>query len=201
MLVKKLNESIEKEKEILNKKPIAGGSQEGQSLYKTSATPFSFQKHPKTTSLVVPPPPHSLKLNNKRLNNTNFVRNPYVSKAPGDKLVGTSKTLPAPISVANVAAATSAGFGPSFQNYAKVDNRPKSLMITGIDNNQEKTSLVNFVRSLGCQIESVIDQNNSEGALSSESGGEQLSIQINFASRKDAEIVSSTIPQKNTDRL
>ena len=131
----------------------------------------------------MPPPPHSLKLNNKRLNNTNFLRNPY--KAASDKLAGTSKTLPAPVSVANVAAAA---FGASsFQSYARVDNRPKSLMVTGIENEQEKTSLVNFVRSLGCQIESIIDQ-NSEGALLSET--EQLSIQLNFASRKDAEIVS-----------
>ena len=198
-LVRKLNESIEKEKTILKNNatalesssaPTSSAGSTTTSLFKPSATPFSFQKHPKTTSLVLPAPPHALKLNNKRLNNTNFLKNTFMASG-GKPLEKAAKTLsvPTPITIAPSAAASNPF------SYAKIDNRPKQLLISGLENAQEKNSLVNFIKSLGIQIDSISDhiENSTESSSVDDNESatkELLSIVINFSTRKEAQIVS-----------
>jgi hypothetical protein len=122
------------------------------------------------SALIIPPPPHHLKLNNKRLNNTNFLKNQ--TSVPG---------VVNPTPIANASAALQSG------NYSKVaiDNRPKKLIITGVENAQEKTAIINFVKALGCQIESSTDVQKAANDSSN-----LLSFSISFTTRKDAEIVN-----------
>jgi hypothetical protein len=187
-LVKKLSESIEKEKEILKTKSVFGARTAPPVAVATTSTteaekpaesapsspslfvnqsPFSFSKTPKFTAAhSVPPPPHHLKLNNKRLNSsTNFLKKTsQMSKQFG----ASAKPSVNPASMYNF-------------SRISVDNRPRGLLFSGVENSQEKTLIVNFVNSLGCMVESVEDQANDT---------KLLSFVIVFATRKDAEIVS-----------
>lgn len=160
-LVKKLSESIEKEKDILN--DVAENSSN------FNARQFSFQKAsnipaaPKST----PAPPHSLKLNNLRQNQTNFLKNQAMKTANSQQ----SK------------AALSPTTNPAQPIFAKaaLDNRPKKLIITGVENIQEKEAILNFVNAIGCQVE------NSSEAEKNEASN-LFSFIVEFCSRKDAEI-------------
>lgn len=200
-LVKKLSESIEKEKEILKSKstsrPGVAAAAAAPSTVATAAStssstseakadeaekaestpsspslfvnqsPFSFSKTPKfAPAHIIPPPPHHLKLNNKRLNNsTNFLKK--TSQASKPFAPSASKAIPNPAALY------------SFSRIS-VDNRPRGLLFTGVENSQEKTMIVNFVNSLGCMVENVEDQANDT---------KLVSFVILFATRKDAEIV------------
>jgi hypothetical protein len=152
-LVKKLSESIEKEKEILNGK------------LSTLDKPVK----------PAPPPPHHLKLNNKRLNNTNFL------KTTGGGSPNLNKTYPSPgaagINKMNPSIAVSPASNPFSFSRVSVDRRPKQLLFTGLENEQEKTNIINLINQIGCQIENTNDQ-------------QPLSLTVNFLTRKDAEIVS-----------
>jgi len=75
-LIKKIGESIEKEKQILEKIRT-----ELSSINSSPSSMFAFSKTAKPTSPSIPPPPHYLKLNNKRLNNTNFLKTGSTSPA------------------------------------------------------------------------------------------------------------------------
>ena len=151
-LVKKLSESIEKEKEILSGK-----------LSNIPVKP-------------APPPPHHLKLNNKRLNNTNFLKttgggSPNLNKTyPSPGAANMNKTNP-PIGASPVQS------NPFSFSRVSVDRRPKQLLFTGLENDQEKTNIINLINQIGCQIENTNDQ-------------QPLSLTVNFLTRKDAEIVS-----------
>lgn len=183
-LVKKLSQSIEKEREILNNKNFETPS--SPSLF-ANTSPFTFQKVPTQKNIIIPPPVHSLKLNNKRLNNTNFLK----SKANHLLKSGAAATTTA----LTTSAASIVSTPPIPQNskpaylgsslpvqfsYSKIDNRPRQLTFSGFENSQEKNALINFINMIGCQIETVNDS-NSESAEP---------ISIHFASRKDAEIVN-----------
>ncbi|CAF0937366.1 unnamed protein product [Brachionus calyciflorus] len=179
-LVKKLSEAIDKEKEILNKK-IDALDQEKLDLDSTKPaspkiqqSPFTFQKIPpsSTKPSFVIPPVHQLKINNKRLNTTSFL------KAGANKLVNTktASVSASTVMMSNVAAPNLFSF-----NRVSVDNRPKQLIVTGVENQQEKTNIVNFITSLGCQIENVNEEK-------SETNSNQMSLIINFVTRRDAEV-------------
>ena len=82
-----------------------------------------------------------------------------------------------------------------------VDNRPKRLLVTCLESNgQQKNQIVNFINSLGCQIENVIDYQIQQGENSSNISGiedasaagkstSSKSFVICFLTRKDAEVV------------
>ncbi len=172
-LVKKLNESIEKEKEILNSK-IHGENQASD----FSHSPFSFQKNPSQMSAqaVVPknlPPAHSLKLNNMRYNQSNFLKSQQLAQTNAAKSISQSpKPVGSPKSTP-----------PAFTfPKAAVDNRPKKLIITGVENSQEKEAILNFVNAIGCQVESATEEAKNEAT-------NLFSFVISFCTRKDAEIV------------
>jgi hypothetical protein len=234
-LVKKLSESIEREKDILsnNKKVTSltphhnkvilaqaatspsqqpppssttatSGSGDATSTEKavdnsgssspslfSNASPFSFQKNVKAHphALSIPPAPHHLKLNNKRLNNTNFLKH-------GAPLNASSFAANAQSAAASTAASASTSF--SFSRVS-VDNRPKSLLVTCLESNgQEKNQIVNFINSLGCQIENVFDyqQEENNGGANEEppmAASTSKSFIICFLTRKDAEVVRINI--------
>lgn len=189
-LVKKLSEAIEKEKEILsdNKKVgnVALSDQDGtkQSVDGSSSStpsspsivanqsPFSFQKNPKTSFVI--PPVHHLKLNNKRLNTTNFLKTSAAGSSIG-KMTPHTKTM-----LAEAKAASNVSSAYSYSRVS-VDNRPKLLLFTGVENSQEKGNIVNFINLVGCHVENVTEQTMAENT--------QISLIINFATRRDAEIV------------
>lgn len=166
--MKQLSQSIEKEKEILNNKSF-----ETPTTPPFNSSPFTFQKMASQKNMIIPPPVHHLKLNNKRLNNTNFLKSQanHSIKSASAAVVA---AVPKPVAV------QSQHLAGQF-SYSKVDNRPRNLLFTGIENIQEKTNLLNFIKMVGCQVETVNDFNN-------ESNG-PLSFSIIFATRKDAEIV------------
>jgi len=153
----------------------------------SNASPFSFQKNVKAHphALSIPPAPHHLKLNNKRLNNTNFLKH-------GAPLNASSFGASAQSAAASTAASASASF--SFSRVS-VDNRPKSLLVTCLESNgQEKIQIVNFITSLGCQIENVFDyqQEENNGGSTEEppmAASTSKSFIICFLTRKDAEVV------------
>lgn len=229
-LVKKLSESIEREKGILsnnkkatpqnNKNTILGATPtiptsqpvvnatlgESDLVEKTPDTanngssspsifnnisPFSYQKVNKTHqhAISIPPPPQHLKLNNKRLNNTNFLKHGNLPGAASANISNSSS--PASMTMASAF---------SFSRVS-VDNRPKSLLVTCLESNgQEKNQIVNFINSLGCQIENVIDYQIQQGENSSNISGiedasaagnstSSKSFVICFLTRKDAEVV------------
>jgi hypothetical protein len=147
-LVKKLSDSIEKETGILNGK-------------------FTTDRPVKPA----PPPPHHLKLNNKRLNNTNFL------KTTGGGSPNLNKTYPSPGAAGMNKINSSPVTNPFSFSRVSVDRRPKQLLFTGLENEQEKTNIINLINQIGCQIENTNDQ-------------QPLSLTVNFLTRKDAEIVS-----------
>ena len=69
---------------------------------------------------------------------------------------------------------------------ATLDNRPKQLIITGVENIQEKEAILNFVNAIGCQVENASEAQQNETTL-------LYSFIISFFTRKDAEIVSFII--------
>jgi hypothetical protein len=159
-LIKKLSEAIEKEKEILNDKTF-------------------FTEIKPAKPAVVPAPQHLLKLNNKKVNSsTSFLKATAAPFVPGSPHQTTA--LPA------IATSPKVHKPPNmYQNpfhYVKVDNRPKQLLFSGVDGQKEKTSIVNFVNSIGLSIESLVDRKTA--------GEENLKFVINFPTRRDAEIVS-----------
>ena len=172
-LVRKLNESIEKEKEILNNKNF---STDEQPTSGDNFSPFSFQKVLKQAAMSIPPPAHHLKLNNKRLNNTNFLKNHTTIVAHNHQYAGKQSASGA---MKPMEAAALAPF-----NYSKavVDNRPKSLTISGIENPQEHATIMSFFKVLGCHVESATEIQLNEAT-------NLFSFSINFSTRKDAEIV------------
>jgi len=173
-LVKKLNESIEKQKEILNNK-IHGENQAAD----FNQSPFSFQKNPSHTHShpVMPknlPPAHSLKLNNMRYNQSNFLKSQQLAH------VNAAKSLNQPTKGIGSPKSTVPAF--TFSK-ATIDNRPKKLIITGVENSQEKEAILNFVNAIGCQVESATEEEKNEKT-------NLFSFIISFCTRKDAEIVN-----------
>ncbi len=163
-LIKKLSETIEKEKEILKEKE--GGAAKA------------------AAAKVVPPPQHLLRLNNKRLNTTNFLK--ATGRGAGiHHHVHHQTGIPASMlhqpMVKPLKSSATASMNP-FQ-YSKVDNRPRQLLFAGADASAEKDTVVTFVQSIGCHVEGVVDQ---------EKGNEPEAGQfiISFATRRDAEVVS-----------
>lgn len=169
-----MSASIEKEKEILSSKNVETNSPSAASSVFSAHSPFSFQKVP-PKNLIIPPPVHHLKLNNKRLNNTNFLKGQSAKPAVG--VAGATAVVPTVAKIAPPVA--QAPF-----NYARVDNRPKELLITGVENSQEKANLISFVKTIGCQIETINEISETPNSVS---------FSINFSTRKDAEIVSLSI--------
>ena len=165
--MRKLNESIEKEKEILNNKNFSTDEQQATSGDQFS--PFSFQKVAKQAAMSIPPPAHHLKLNNKRLNNTNFLKN-HAAVVANNHQYTAMKPMEA------------AALAPFNYSKAVVDNRPKSLSISGIENPQEHATIMSFFKVLGCHVESATDIQLNEAT-------NLFSFSINFSTRKDAEIV------------
>ena len=131
--------------------------------------------------MIIPPPAHHLKLNNKRLNNTNFLKSQanHSMKAAALAAAAAAAVTAKPATAA--AATVQSQILAAQFSYSKIDNRPRNLLFTGVENLQEKTNLVNFIKMIGCQVETVND-------LNSESNG-PLAFSILFAARKDAEIV------------
>lgn len=174
-LIKKISEAIEKEKEILNESPSGGGAK---------------AKVDNTHSRVVPAAPHLLKLNNKRLNTTSFLKG-VSGGALSPKTVAAAAAAQQPSSPSASTAAVSAFF-----NYSKVsvDNRPKKILFSGINTQNEKTNIVNFISTLGVKIDSVDQIAGSSDSASTEASTEQtvvpFSVVLTFATRKDAEFVS-----------
>lgn len=76
------------------------------------------------------------------------------------------------------------GQSPNSYNFTKasVDNRPKKLIITGVENAQEKEAILNFVNAIGCQVESSTEAEKNEAS-------NLYSFMISFCGRKDAEMV------------
>lgn len=174
-LVKQLSQSIEKEKEILNNKSF-----ETPTTPPFNSSPFTFQKMASQKNMIIPPPAHHLKLNNKRLNNTNFLKSQanHSMKAAALAAAAAAAVTAKPATAA--AATVQSQILAAQFSYSKIDNRPRNLLFTGVENLQEKTNLVNFIKMIGCQVETVND-------LNSESNG-PLAFSILFAARKDAEI-------------
>lgn len=172
-LIKKISEAIEKEKEILNESPSGGGVK---------------AKVDSTHSRVVPAAPHLLKLNNKRLNTTSFLKG-VSGGALSPKTVAAAAQQPSSPSASSAAVS-------AFFNYSKVsvDNRPKKILFSGINTQNEKTNIVNFISTLGVKIDSVDQIAASSDSASTEASTEQtvvpFSIVLTFATRKDAEFVS-----------
>jgi len=187
-LVKKLSQSIEKEREILHNKNFETPS--SPSLF-ANTSPFTFQKVPTQKNIIIPPPVHSLKLNNKRLNNTNFLKSQanHLLKS-GAAAAAFAATTTLPTSAASIVSTppTPQNSKPTYLgsslpvqfSYSKIDNRPRQLTFSGFENSQEKNALINFINMIGCQIETVNDSNSESTEP----------ISIHFASRKDAEIVN-----------
>jgi hypothetical protein len=172
-LIKKISEAIEKEKEILNENPSGGGKAKVDS----------------THSRVVPAAPHLLKLNNKRLNTTSFLKG-ISGGALSPKTVAAAAQQPASPSASSAAVS-------AFFNYSKVsvDNRPKKILFSGINTQNEKTNIVNFISTLGVKIDSVDQIAGSSDSASTDASTDQttvvpFSIVLTFATRKDAEFVS-----------
>lgn len=140
-LVKKISEAIEKEKEILN-----SDSDESHQLPKKI------------------PPHHLLKLNNRRLNPTSFLKNKAAVAAAAGHYSPTAISSP-------VAAA---GYASS---RISVDHRPRKLLFNSIRNVQDKKKILNLITVSGLKVETVDDL-------------DEASFAITFYSRKDAEIVS-----------
>ena len=171
-LIKKISEAIEKEKEILNESPSGGGAK---------------AKVDSTHSRVVPAAPHLLKLNNKRLNTTSFLKG-VSGGALSPKTVAAAAQQPASPSASSAAVS-------AFFNYSKVsvDNRPKKILFSGINTQNEKTNIVNFISTLGVKIDSVDQIAGSSDSASTETSEQTVvpfSIVLTFATRKDAEFVS-----------
>lgn len=167
-LIKKISEAIEKEKEILNSD--------------SSSQP---KPKPEPHVRVTPAPHYLLKLNNKRLNTTSFLKT--------GASAGSSSFLSSPTSSSSAAATSPKIVQPpsaspssffNFTSHVSVDNRPRKLILTGIKTPNEKTNILNFIGALGVKIETVVEQNEPETDQPSES-----SVVINFATRKDAEFV------------
>jgi hypothetical protein len=162
-LVKQISETIENEREILNDTKRSIGNQ------------FNLQKTATGTPPVATPPPaphHLLRLDNTRLNKTNFLnqakRNQIIQNIKDDPLL-INQTIP---------------HAPPPMLINKVDNRPKHLLFTGIANKQEKMNIHSFIVSLGCQIE----EDDSNSTFNNQNDDTTTMI-IHFATRKDAEIV------------
>lgn len=160
-LIKMLSNSIDKEKELLKEQEL---------IPTVPALPKSK-----------PPPQHLLKLNNKRVNTTSFLKHGTTmraSTAPSQMLLNGQPIKPHQPSTTNMYS--------SYTSYAKVDNRPRQLIIAGLtDLAKEKASITNFINTLGCQIESVYDL-EKDGETSSQ-------FVISFVTRRDAEVVSTLI--------
>ena len=196
-LIKKLNESVEK---LNSKKATApvleqpekasaavGAPLDTSASHNSGAaspsifgtSPFSFQKVANVAAKAAPPPPHHLKLNNKRLNKTNFLKhgNPNAANNVGQSMIAAAYSF----------------------SRVSVDNRPKSLLVNCAESSgNEKAQILNFVQSLGCQIESVLDceraqDGSGDGACVAESEASTTSTSkafvVTFATRKDAEVV------------
>jgi RNA-binding protein 26 len=248
-LVKKLSESIEKEKDILSNKRVipkapivpsnnttttttttianpmtvqhqsstesnqelkqadsSGGSGSASpSIFNNTnnnASPFSFQKNPHVKAahqLSIPPAPHHLKLDNTRLNSTNFLKHGMLQQQQQQQQ-----------QLQNHHGVISNTTQQSMFSFSRVsvDNRPKILLVTCLESNgQEKGQIINFISSLGCQIENVLDlpaetQQDKEQAKDKESNGDDeapavtssgaistsKSFIICFFTRKDAEV-------------
>jgi hypothetical protein len=168
-LIKKLSETIEKEKEILKEQEGTGN----RVVPAVAKAPTS-----------VPPPQHLLRLNNKRLNTTNFLKTTgrggmhmmhhhHAATAPPTgipvSMLHQPLVKPSTIKSPSIQSRSSNPF--SFSN---VDNRPKQLLISGAD--ADKDSLVAQIKGMGCQVEAVVDQDNGSFLMS-------------FVTRRDAEVV------------
>lgn len=177
-MVKTLNESIEKQKTILINNNAF--DEHPTDANNSNKSPFSFQKanpSPQVASAPksIPAPPHSLKLNNVRHTQTNFLKNQqqaayFAAQALRQSNQGASKDLPVHSSPS------------SLYSKASVDNRPKQLIITGVENVQEKEAILNFVNAIGCQVEHASEAEKNETT-------DLFSFVLSFYSRKDAEIV------------
>lgn len=175
-----MNESIEKQKAILiNNNAFEEHSTDPNNSKKS---PFSFQKinpasQAPSAPKSIPAPPHSLKLNNVRHTQTNFLKNKQKAAYYAAQQ-NTRQSIP------GAAKDPSAHSSPSnLYSKATVDNRPKQLIITGVENVQEKEAILNFVNAIGCQVEHA-----SEAELNETTN--LYSFILSFYTRKDAEVVS-----------
>ena len=175
-----------------NKLTESGGSgASSPSTLFTNVSPFSFQKVTKLHAPIsIPPAPHHLKLNNKRLNNTNFLK--HAATAPGAASSPSSGAVSVSPTVVNTAVSSSTS--PFSFSRVSVDNRPKSLLVSGLESSQDKAHIISFINSLGCQIENVCDQaesssNGNPPEAEAAATTWAKSFVINFMARKDAEVV------------
>lgn len=171
-----MNESIEKQKAILiNNNAFEEHSADPNNSNKS---PFSFQKtnpasQAPSAPKSIPAPPHSLKLNNVRHTQTNFLKNQQ--KAAYYAAQQNTRQ--------SIAGAAKEPSSSNLYSKATVDNRPKQLIITGVENVQEKEAILNFVNAIGCQVEHA-----SEAELNETTN--LYSFILSFYTRKDAEVVS-----------
>ncbi|RNA10645.1 RNA-binding 27 isoform X2 [Brachionus plicatilis] len=163
-LVKKLSEAIDKEKEILSKK-IDALEIEGERRLSASQSPFTLGKSQKPSFVI--PPVHQLKINNKRLNTTSFLKtgsnklvNKSAPKAPAHQLTPASLYAYSRVSV---------------------DRRPKQLLFSGAENEQENNNIVSFIQMGEFKIENVEEKKD-------ENNDTQKCLLISFVTRRDAEI-------------
>lgn len=180
-LVKKLSESIEKQKDILNISKTGSFDETQGHSSGENPSPFSFQKNTSHISIPtapksVPAPPHSLKLNNLRnqnqksfLNNQQAFQNAQLLNKPVPSLKNSPTLTP------NISG------NAFFPKMPTIDNRPKKLIISGVENEQEKEAIVNFVNAIGCQLENSTELEKNETT-------NLFSFIISFCSRKDGEI-------------
>lgn len=157
-LIKKISEAMEKEKEILNSDM-------------TSSSKPKMESHAR----VQPAPHHLLKLNNKRLNTTSFLKTgtPTSPKPPPAQQTSSPQ---------------------SYFNFSQVsvDNRPRKLALSGIKSANERTNILNFINALGVRIDQVDQIETSQELADAESS----SVVITFATRKDAEFVRTRFFKK-----
>ena len=183
-MVKKLSESIEKEKDILNNKSYSLVEQQhpvsSENPSNFNSSPFSFQKTNANVTAAaaapksIPAPPHSLKLNNLRYNHTNFLKNQALNMQMN---AAQAKATPSLKDSPTAHTKQMFSFGKD-----SIDNRPKKLIITGVENIQEKEAILNFVNAVGCQVESATEAEKNETS-------NLFSFIVSFCTRKDAEMV------------
>ena len=208
-LVKKLSESIEKERQMLSSNNMT-----------SNESPFAAAAMHAKPAMSIPPAPHHLKLNNKRLNHTSFLKaNAAAAAAALNKTMPSSDTAASvvatsssPAQSASIASAVKAaaaahpatpygygGVGGGSMSRVSVDHRPRQLRFAGVEGATEKSNILNFVGAqLGCMIESVTDSDTVDtdaladgDAPTSATGEPTISFVISFHSRKDAEVALS----------
>ena len=83
---------------------------------------------------------------------------------------------------------------PVLPHFKPNKNRSKRLLVSGLESDQDKANIISLINSLGCEIENMCDQvesNNNANQAEVEASATTWakSIVINFMARKDAKVV------------